>query len=300
MRGSCQPHYRIFLVVSRTGWSRLLVPARSANAEVMPTASESADWVSNAFFELEFQQTGAYVYRLYRAAFGNDQPLPNPDAGNIVESKKIPAYAVFVQDRARVVAGANQAQAQLDLANAFVQRAEFLARYPTSLSGAEYVELTGPIQTDSSANLNSRVTPNWLSRSSQSSGMSAVLYACRRQSEILYQPLRLLKRSTPLIFYTQYADISTRLDIGGFLFWPSWSAISFRCSSQNLGLRFHHFTRYQERFSPIVTHFKSECGLAGLTTRVITPRKESVGGKEVLTSHSHPPWRGPGGSPLKC
>ena len=35
--------------------------------------------VSNAFFfELEYQQTGAYVFRLYRAAFGNNQPFPNP------------------------------------------------------------------------------------------------------------------------------------------------------------------------------------------------------------------------------
>ena len=36
--------------------------------------------VSNAiFYELEFQQTASYVYRLYRAAYGNNQPFPNPD-----------------------------------------------------------------------------------------------------------------------------------------------------------------------------------------------------------------------------
>ena len=39
--------------------------------------------VSNAFFyELEYQQTAAYVFRLYRAAFGNNQPFPNPDNSN--------------------------------------------------------------------------------------------------------------------------------------------------------------------------------------------------------------------------
>ena len=41
--------------------------------------------VSLAFFvEQEFQQTGSYVYRLYRAAYGNTQPFPNPagDADN--------------------------------------------------------------------------------------------------------------------------------------------------------------------------------------------------------------------------
>src|SRR6267378_1698974 len=36
--------------------------------------------VSNAFFyELEYQQTGSYIFRMYRAAFGNNQPFPNPD-----------------------------------------------------------------------------------------------------------------------------------------------------------------------------------------------------------------------------
>jgi len=35
--------------------------------------------VSNAFYyELEFQQTGSYAYRLYRESFGNNQPFPNP------------------------------------------------------------------------------------------------------------------------------------------------------------------------------------------------------------------------------
>src|SRR6267143_4729778 len=48
--------------------------------------------VSNAFFfELEFQQTGAYVYRLYRESFGNSQPFPNPDSSNQAESKKLPS-----------------------------------------------------------------------------------------------------------------------------------------------------------------------------------------------------------------
>ena len=40
--------------------------------------------VSNAFFfEQEYQQTAAYAYRLYRVAYGNDQPFPNPDTSNL-------------------------------------------------------------------------------------------------------------------------------------------------------------------------------------------------------------------------
>jgi hypothetical protein len=73
--------------------------------------------VSNAFFyELEYQQTAAYDFRLYRAAFGNNQPFPNPDATNPAvtpslqaEAKKLPNYTVFSSDRARLI-GLSRAQ----------------------------------------------------------------------------------------------------------------------------------------------------------------------------------------------
>ena len=49
------------------------------------------------------------------------------------EEKKVVAYQAFVHDRARVVGGVDLAQSQLDLANAFVQRAEFTAKYDPAL-----------------------------------------------------------------------------------------------------------------------------------------------------------------------
>jgi hypothetical protein len=70
--------------------------------------------VSNAFFyEQEFQQTAAYVLRLYRAAYGNNQPFPNPNPNAAFpnEEKKLPSYAVFVADRSRVVGGTYVARA---------------------------------------------------------------------------------------------------------------------------------------------------------------------------------------------
>src|SRR6185295_16574468 len=132
--------------------------------------------VSNAFFyELEFQQTGAYVYRLYRAAFGNDQPFPNTDPGNVAEAKKIPRYDVFAADRASIVAGTNQAQGQLDLASTFVQRLEFLTRYSPNLTGPEFVDaLLARIRTDSGSDLTSQRLA--LIDLFNSGGRGAVLY----------------------------------------------------------------------------------------------------------------------------
>src|SRR5258706_14302058 len=116
--------------------------------------------VSNQFYvELEFQLTGAYVYRLYRAGYGNNQPFPNPnpDPAFPNEEKKMPSYPVFVADRVRLTGSPNLAQAQLDLATAFVQRPEFLAKDGASLNTAalfvDAVLLT--IQNDIGVNLSS-------------------------------------------------------------------------------------------------------------------------------------------------
>lgn len=80
--------------------------------------------VSNAFFfEREFQTTGAYVYRIYKAA------LANP-----------PAYAQFVRDRLEVTAGPQLDKSKIEFANSFVQRAGFNTLYPSTMGAAEYVD----------------------------------------------------------------------------------------------------------------------------------------------------------------
>ena len=84
--------------------------------------------VSAAFFiEQEFQESGAFVFRLYKAAFG-EQPLYRP------------AYSAFVPDRARVVGGANLAQGKLAFANLFANRSDFTTRYPASMTPAQLVD----------------------------------------------------------------------------------------------------------------------------------------------------------------
>jgi hypothetical protein len=79
--------------------------------------------VSAAFFiELEFQDTGSFVYRLYKAALG-----------------RRPTFAEFSADRATVVAGPNLEANKQALANDFVTRQEFLQRYPLSQTAEQFV-----------------------------------------------------------------------------------------------------------------------------------------------------------------
>ena len=79
--------------------------------------------VSAAFFiENEFQITGFYVYRLYKASFG-----------------VVPTRQQFIMDRSRLQPGATLAQDKADLTNDFVMRDAFLARYPETLTPEEFV-----------------------------------------------------------------------------------------------------------------------------------------------------------------
>ena len=92
--------------------------------------------VSNAFFyEQEYQQTASYVLRLYREAYGNDQPSANPDNSDPTEAKKVPSYAAFAPDRAQVVGGSGLAQSQLAMATNFAFRPAFVAKYAVTLTG---------------------------------------------------------------------------------------------------------------------------------------------------------------------
>jgi hypothetical protein len=87
--------------------------------------------VSAAFFvESEFQEAGYFVYRLYRASYGN-MPAPNQPRANIT-------FNEFEGDRGFLFAG-NLEQGKQQLVNDWVQRVRFLNEYPLMLTNADFV-----------------------------------------------------------------------------------------------------------------------------------------------------------------
>jgi hypothetical protein len=79
--------------------------------------------VSAAFFiEQEFQDTGYYVHRFYKASFGRQ-----------------PSFAEFMPDRSQVGGGANLAASKQAFADQWVQRPAFVAAYPITMSNTEVV-----------------------------------------------------------------------------------------------------------------------------------------------------------------
>jgi hypothetical protein len=95
--------------------------------------------VSAAFFQsIEFNETGLFIYNTYKAAFGDlpGKPVPVRRETFMPETRGI-ANGIIV--------GVGTWQKQLDdnktaYARAFVQRPEFVSKYPTSLSAGQYVD----------------------------------------------------------------------------------------------------------------------------------------------------------------
>ncbi|HEY6119988.1 MAG TPA: Calx-beta domain-containing protein [Pyrinomonadaceae bacterium] len=223
--------------------------------------------VSNAFFfELEFQQTGAYVFRLYAEAFGNNQPFPNPDPANQTEAHKLPSYAVFSRDRARVVGGSNLAQGQLDLANTFSQLPEFLVKYPGNLTGPQFVDaMLATMQADSGVDLTSQ--RQGLIDLFNSGGRGAVLYRLADDNTAT-NPINnrgfIDAEYNRAFVATEYFGYLRRdPDIGGFLFWldqVNRYPIRNTLIQHAMVCAFTTSAEYQQRFSSVVSHTNSECG----------------------------------------
>ncbi|MCU1267868.1 MAG: Antifreeze protein [Acidobacteria bacterium] len=223
--------------------------------------------VSNAFyFEQEFQQTGAYVYRLYRESFGNSQPLanPHPDPLHPGEENKVPLYSVFMKDRAHVRGGSQLAQLQLDLANAFVLRPEFLAKYPAS-DGPTFVDaLLATVTNDIGVNLTFQRQA--LIDLFTSGGRGKVVYRLA-DDNVVTNPINnaafINAEYNRAFVFTQYAGYLRRdSDIAGFLFWlgqVNGAPLRDVTKQHSMVCAFITAAEYQQRFSAVVTHSNSEC-----------------------------------------
>jgi hypothetical protein len=230
--------------------------------------------VSNAFFfELEYQQTGSYVYRLYRAAYGNTQPFPNPDNSQPAEAAKFPAYAVFLPDRARLIGSSNLAAEQLALAGLFAQRAAFQNKYPSNMSGAAFISaVLQAIQTADGANLSSQ-SANLLAlyngAGGGSAGQGAVMYrlanddgANGTNGGINNRPFIDAEYNRAFVTTQYFGYLRRDGDIGGLLFWLGQvNSAPLRDTTKQHAMVCSFITsaEYQNRFSAVVTHTNAEC-----------------------------------------
>jgi subtilisin-like proprotein convertase family protein len=232
--------------------------------------------VSNAFFfELEYQRTGSYVYRLYRAAYGNNHPAslrntdvatscPAPQPAPTFLGAHLPKYEVFAGDRA-LINPSQLAASQLALATNFAARPEFVALYPTSQTAEMYVDaLLGNIQAATGANLTSQRAA--LITLFGTGGRGAVLYRLA-DDDMAGNPINnrafIDAEYNRAFVSTQYYGYLRRDgDVCGLNFWlrtvnnfPLRSA-----TGQNaMVCAFITSAEYQQRFSAGVTRTNAEC-----------------------------------------
>jgi hypothetical protein len=95
--------------------------------------------VSAAFFlSIEFQETGYLVYRFYKSAYGNlsGKPVPVRMQQFFPDTQEIARGIIVGQGNWRPQLESNKQAFALE----FVQRAEFVARHPTTLSPVQFVD----------------------------------------------------------------------------------------------------------------------------------------------------------------
>jgi hypothetical protein len=232
--------------------------------------------VSNQFsVALEFGQTGTYVYRLYRASFGDSQPFANPDATNPAvpapqqaEASKVPAYDKFKIDRQAVIGGADLAAQQLALATDFASRAAFTSKYAPGLTLSEFVDqVVATINSATGVDLTSQ-KPALVNLGSR----AAVLYRLANDDPSAGGNGGINNRGfvdaeyNRAFVYTQYGGYLRRdSDIGGFLFWlgqVNSAPLRSPTKQRSMVCSFITSDEYELRFSgtlPNPHHNNSEC-----------------------------------------
>jgi hypothetical protein len=202
--------------------------------------------VSAAFFiENEFQQTGSFIYRLYKGALGRQ-----------------PAFAEFSTDRPQVVGGASLEQSKATFADNFVQRSEFTLKYQNNTSAASFVDaLIANINASSGVDISSQRaslinTYNTGSSTNNSRSLTvraAIENAAFKQAE--YNP------SFVLMQYFGYLHRDP--ERGGYLFWLNVLNTQQPGNFKGMVCAFITSAEYQLRFGPVITRSDRDCSQYG-------------------------------------
>jgi hypothetical protein len=192
--------------------------------------------VSAAFFiSLEFQDTGYYVYRTYRASYG-----------------RRPIFDEFAADRARVVGNPDLAASKQALASDFVTRPAFLLQYSSGITPELYVDQLN-------ANTGGSLTQG--QRDALVNGMKG---GTETRATVLRQiadnPVFFQREYNPAFVLMQYFGYLRRdPDQAGYDFWLSVLNRTNPGNFNGMVCSFLTAGEYQLRFSPVVTRNDQEC-----------------------------------------
>ncbi|MGA9995206.1 MAG: DUF4214 domain-containing protein [Pyrinomonadaceae bacterium] len=199
--------------------------------------------VSAAFFkESEFQDSGSYIYRLYRGALGRQLD-----------------YAEFSNDRKGVVGGANLEQSKVAFADAFVQRAEFIEKYKSAQTAESFVSnLIDTMRESAGVDLSGQYN-TLLSRYQAGSSINQSRSLVVREA-IDAASFKDAVYNHSFVLMEYYGYLKRDPDQAGLDFWIN--VLNNREPNNYRGMVCSFLTsaEYQKRFSSVVTHSNAECG----------------------------------------
>jgi hypothetical protein len=183
--------------------------------------------------ETEFQQTGYFVYRLYNSSFG-----------------RRPTYSEFNVDRKKVIGGPQLNASKTALVNTFVQRDQFKAVYPDSLSNLDFVN-----KLFDSAGLIPFTAERLAAIDSMNMGASRAVVL----RSVADNPSLIQREYNPAFVQMQYFGYLRRKeDQRGFQFWLDVLS-QHPTDYRRMVCAFITSAEYQRRFTNNITHSNAEC-----------------------------------------
>jgi hypothetical protein len=211
-------HYHDFLnrepdVAGLAFWAGQIA---ECGADAQCLAARRVDTSAAFFLSIEFQQTGYFVHRLYQSAYAR-------------APRRVEEFLLDTQTTGNgVIVGAAGWEQRLEankaaLTERFVARAEFVARYPRTLTPSEFVAAlnanTGAALTSAEAN----VAAGEFGGATNSSDTPARARALRRVAENAEFSRRELNRAFVLMQYFGYLQRNPHdppdADLAGYNFW---------------------------------------------------------------------------------
>lgn len=192
--------------------------------------------VSAAFFiESEFQETGYYVYRLYKAAYG-----------------RRPVFDEFISDRSRVVGSPSLDESKQALAAEFVGRAAFLAQLTPGMTPEQYVD---------SLNAN---TGSSLTQAERDALVSGLRSGTEVRATVLRkvaenQSFRAREYNAAFVLMQYFGYLRRDPDQAGYDFWLNVLNNREPNNFRGMVCSFITSAEYQRRFSSVVTRSNRDC-----------------------------------------
>ncbi|MEO8434350.1 MAG: DUF4214 domain-containing protein [Pyrinomonadaceae bacterium] len=196
--------------------------------------------VSAAFFiEDEFQDTGGFVYRFYQGSLGVQ-----------------PTYKQFMPDRRQVIGGVSLEAKKAAFAEAWVQRPEFLTKYPATMTNSEFVD----------AVLLTMKNGDGVDLSSQRDTFINALNGGSTRGQVARQIIdnptfANAEYNKGFVLMQYFGYLRRDKDQGGYDFWLN--VVNNRAVNNYLGMvcSFVTSAEFQLRFGSAITHTNADCGV---------------------------------------